>query len=140
MSKQTPTERSSASITDANSSGCPPIRRGNGVPTTSVFKLVREELRVELRAVSHAAREQRETVRSRPVPLNVDGEVGQIVIRASPPGEGGVEHMRVEADDVRLEASEHELPRQLGRVPPPEGEEATLTASGEPLLGSWMRS
>lgn len=42
--------------------------------------------------------------------------------------------MRVEADDVRLEASGDELTRQRGPVAPPERESAAPTTSRKPLF------
>src|SRR5262245_44406586 len=63
----------------------------SGSPTMNVFKLLREELRVELRATLLAARERRVEVRSRPVPLGIDGSQRDVVLRVSPAGEGELE-------------------------------------------------
>ena len=55
-----------------------------GEPTSNLFKLVREELRVELRAVIHAARESGSEVRSKAVDLEIDGRRRQVVLRVHP--------------------------------------------------------
>ena len=66
--------------------------------------------------------------------IDFERELGKKLFVVRSPSEGGVEHVRVEADDVCLEAGGDELPRQLGRVAPPEREIAALTASGEALF------
>lgn len=53
-----------------------------GVPTSSVFKLVREELQVELQSALQATREKGDSYISNPVALNIDGEARQVVIQA----------------------------------------------------------
>jgi two-component system CheB/CheR fusion protein len=63
----------------------------SGSPTMNVFKLLREELRVELRATLLAARERKTEVRSRPVPIGIDGSERHVVLRVSPAGEGELE-------------------------------------------------
>jgi two-component system CheB/CheR fusion protein len=45
---------------------------------------VREELRIELRTALHAAIEQGESSRSRPVPMALDGEIKQVVLHVRP--------------------------------------------------------
>ncbi len=65
-----------------------------GELTSSAFKLVRPELLVELRATLHAARQRREPVRSKPVPVRFDGEERPVVLDVrpalDPEGEGFV--------------------------------------------------
>ena len=55
-----------------------------GEPTTSVLKLVREELRIELRTALHAVREQSEHASSPPIPVRFEGETRSVVLHASP--------------------------------------------------------
>jgi two-component system, chemotaxis family, CheB/CheR fusion protein len=55
-----------------------------GELSASVFRLAREELRIELRAALHAAMEHGESSRSRPVPMALDGETKQVVLHVRP--------------------------------------------------------
>ena len=55
-----------------------------GEPTSNALRLVREELRVELRAALHAARQRGEPVRSKPVPVRFDGEARPVSIDVRP--------------------------------------------------------
>ncbi len=55
-----------------------------GEPTTSLTKLVREEIRVELAAALHDARATGEPVRSRPVKITLDDGVRRVVVDARP--------------------------------------------------------
>jgi two-component system, chemotaxis family, CheB/CheR fusion protein len=55
-----------------------------GPPTSSVFKLVRQELRIELRAAVSAAREQRKTVRTKPTAVRFDVETFPVVLDVRP--------------------------------------------------------
>ena len=55
-----------------------------GEPTTSVFKLVREELRIELRAALHAAREKGQATRSKPIAVEIDSDVRHVVLSVQP--------------------------------------------------------
>ncbi|EWH02641.1 chemotaxis protein CheB [Halomonas sp. BC04] len=55
-----------------------------GEPTFSVFKLVREELRLELRAALVAASKEGCPVRSKPIKLLLDGEQRHLVIHVRP--------------------------------------------------------
>ena len=57
-----------------------------GLPSNSVFKLVREELRSELRAQLLLARERHATSRSKPIPVHIDGQTRSVVLRVSPTG------------------------------------------------------
>ena len=55
-----------------------------GEPTTSVFKLVREELRIELRAALHAAKEKGQATRSKPIAVAIEGVTRSVVLSAQP--------------------------------------------------------
>ena len=57
-----------------------------GLPSSNVFSLVREELRTELRAALLLAYERHTTSRSKPIPVRIDGEVRNVVLRVSPTG------------------------------------------------------
>jgi two-component system CheB/CheR fusion protein len=58
-----------------------------GEPTTSAAKLVREELRIELRSALHAVQETGGPFRSKPIPVAVNGDRRFVVLRVSPAGE-----------------------------------------------------
>jgi two-component system, chemotaxis family, CheB/CheR fusion protein len=58
-----------------------------GEPTTNVLRLVREPLRIELRAGLFAARERSVPFRSRPVKLEVEGTFASVVVRVQPAAE-----------------------------------------------------
>ncbi|MFW5726066.1 MAG: CheR family methyltransferase, partial [Bacteroidota bacterium] len=51
-----------------------------GEPTQHLFKLIREELRIELRGALQEAREKDELIRSKPVELKLDGQAKQVRI------------------------------------------------------------
>ncbi|MEP0548183.1 MAG: chemotaxis protein CheB [Rhodothermales bacterium] len=55
-----------------------------GEPTTVVFRLVREELRVELRTALYAAKERGEATRSKPVALRLDGAPRHVTLDVRP--------------------------------------------------------
>ncbi len=55
-----------------------------GEPTMSAFRLVRPELRLELRALLRTALEGKAPQRSRPIPVRFNGDVGRVVIDVRP--------------------------------------------------------
>ncbi|HRI66238.1 MAG TPA: chemotaxis protein CheB [Polyangium sp.] len=55
-----------------------------GSPTTSVFKLVRDDLRVELKTAVSTARAQNQVVRTRPIDVRFDGTQFPIVLDLRP--------------------------------------------------------
>ena len=55
-----------------------------GEPTTSVFKLVREELRMELRSALHAAQQTGQPRRSKPIAVPLYGETRSVVLNVRP--------------------------------------------------------
>ena len=55
-----------------------------GEPTFSVFKLVREELRLELRAALVASEKERRPIRSQPIRIHLDGEPRHVVMHVRP--------------------------------------------------------
>ena len=57
-----------------------------GLPSSNVFRLVRQELRTELHAALFLARERQTTSQSKPIPVRIDGEVRNVVLRVSPTG------------------------------------------------------
>lgn len=81
------------------------LQHPGGVPTVGVFKLVREELRVELRAALHGAREGGKALRSRPIMVNIDGDEREVVLRVSPSGDGELEGLTLVIFD-EFDASE----------------------------------
>jgi two-component system CheB/CheR fusion protein len=52
-----------------------------GQPTNNAIKLVREPLRIELRAALYAAQESGTNARSRPIPCEIDGRPRHVVLR-----------------------------------------------------------
>lgn len=63
-----------------------------GDPTSNLFKLVREPLRLEVRAGLHAARERGEFFRSRAIPLEVDGKQKNVIVRVQPAADDELEN------------------------------------------------
>jgi two-component system CheB/CheR fusion protein len=55
-----------------------------GEPTQSAVKMVREELRIELQAALHQARERKVTFDSKPVPVQFNGHPIPVVMRVRP--------------------------------------------------------
>ena len=55
-----------------------------GEATASVFRLVREELRVELQALLNRARSKKEMCSSRPIPVQFNGHAVPVVMHARP--------------------------------------------------------
>ncbi|MEX0724934.1 MAG: chemotaxis protein CheB [Planctomycetaceae bacterium] len=55
-----------------------------GELTASAFKLIRDELRIELRAALHMAREGGGPVRSKPIPVRFGGETVPVVLNVRP--------------------------------------------------------
>ena len=78
-----------------------------GEPTTSVIKLVRPELRVELRAALQSARNQDKAVTSRPVPVRFDGEARLVSLLVRPALEPSHEGMVLVIFDERGAQAEH---------------------------------
>jgi two-component system, chemotaxis family, CheB/CheR fusion protein len=60
------------------------LLHASGEATLNVFRLVREALRAELRAALHTVRETAVRVRSRPIPLRVDGKSVAVVLDVRP--------------------------------------------------------
>lgn len=72
-----------------------------GLPTNNVFKLVRPELRIDLRAALHAAKERRVGSRSKAIPVQFDGEMHPVVLHVRPSGEGSGGLFLVIFDEIR---------------------------------------
>ncbi len=73
-----------------------------GEPTNSIFKLVREPLRIELRAVVHAATAGKKIARSQPIDLVLDGEPTRVLLRVRPAGEHLEGFMLVMFDELDM--------------------------------------
>ncbi len=58
-----------------------------GEPTNDLFRLVREPLRLGLRAGLFAVRDRGKAYRSRPIRLEVEGEPVHVTVRVQPPGD-----------------------------------------------------
>ena len=55
-----------------------------GEPTLNVYRLVREELRVELQTGLHRARQRREAMTTRPIYVRFNGQTGYVVLHVRP--------------------------------------------------------
>jgi two-component system, chemotaxis family, CheB/CheR fusion protein len=64
------------------------LSAAGGEFTANIFRLVRQELRIELRTVLQKARESGRPVRSRPVAVSVNGHSSRFVISVSPATDG----------------------------------------------------
>jgi two-component system CheB/CheR fusion protein len=79
------------------------LRHPGGQPTNDLFKVVREEFRMELRTAMHGVRERRDVWQSRPITITLDGGPHSIVLRASPASEPELEGLvLVVFDEVDL--------------------------------------
>ena len=79
------------------------LRVSGGEPTRNVFKLIRPEILAELRNAVLAARERKQLVRSRPLPISLEGEPRQLIVSArvvyDPSEENSILLMFEELDD-----------------------------------------
>jgi two-component system CheB/CheR fusion protein len=85
------------------------LQHPGGSPTMNVFKLVREELRVELRAALHATAERGRGWLSRPIAVEIEGDTHEVVLRVSPVGDGEEEGLTLVIFDA-VEAPEPASP------------------------------
>ncbi|HXT15419.1 MAG TPA: chemotaxis protein CheB, partial [Gemmatimonadaceae bacterium] len=67
------------------------LRHPGGQPTNDLFKLVRDEFRMELRSGMHVARNRRTAWASRPIIVALDGAVSSVTVRATPASEPELE-------------------------------------------------
>jgi two-component system CheB/CheR fusion protein len=88
-----------------------------GELTASIFKLVREELRVELQAAVQSARQHRAAYDSKPVPVRFNGHARPVVmrVRLSP----GVDHEGFVL--VMFDEYERSIPNEIAEPSPPHG-------------------
>ena len=81
------------------------LQHPGGEPTSNLFKLVREEFQLELRAALRAVRERNVPWRSRPIALRIDDTDRLIVLRVSPAQEPELEGMAlVIFDEIESDA------------------------------------
>ncbi|HVT26549.1 MAG TPA: CheR family methyltransferase, partial [Lacipirellulaceae bacterium] len=83
-----------------------------GELTSSVVKLVRDELRVELRAVLHKSREQKTQLSSSPIMVKFNGELAPVVIHVRPAPEP---HHEGYALIIFEEGQREEMKRRLAK-------------------------
>jgi len=83
-----------------------------GLLTTNVFRLVREELRTELRAALLLAHERQATSRSKVIPLRIDGEIRNVVLRISPTGSPDAQGLALVIFDEAGETATPEEPHE----------------------------
>ena len=76
-----------------------------GELSANVFRLAREELRIELRAALHAATEHGESSRSRPILMEIDGKPKQVVLHVRPSKDGELGNLHLVVFD-EYEAAE----------------------------------
>jgi two-component system, chemotaxis family, CheB/CheR fusion protein len=74
-----------------------------GEITASVYKLIRDELRIELRSLLHAARQSQKPIRSTPVSVEFDGETQPVVIDVRPAPEMAHEGFALVIFDERVD-------------------------------------
>jgi two-component system CheB/CheR fusion protein len=55
-----------------------------GEPTANIFKLVREELRIELRTLLQCARERQQVCDSKPLPVLIEGDIRAVAMHVGP--------------------------------------------------------
>src|SRR5262249_50527620 len=55
-----------------------------GEPTANIYKLICEDLRIELRAALHTARSTGKPLRSNPLPVHINGEQSRVVLHVRP--------------------------------------------------------
>lgn len=67
------------------------LRLAGGAPTTNAYRLVREELRIELRAALQQARAQQRPVQTRPLTVRFDGGTADVVMEVRPSLEAALE-------------------------------------------------
>lgn len=89
-----------------------------GELTSSAFKLVREELRIELRSTLLAAGESKQPARSKPVPLRIDGQQQHVILEIRPAVEPHDDNLFLVIFEVRDASDDEtrvpaELPAQL---------------------------
>ena len=60
------------------------ILHPGGQPTANLYQLVRPELRIELRAAAHAARDSRKPIRTKPIPVQFNGEAVPVIVHVQP--------------------------------------------------------
>lgn len=96
------------------------LQHPGGEPTNSVFKLVRQEFRLELRSALHSVRESKSAWRSRPISTRFEGQDRLVILRVSPAHDSDLEGLTLvifdEVDDQMVitenatgEASTHVL-------------------------------
>ncbi len=90
-----------------------------GELSASVFRLAREELRIELRAALHSAVEHGESSRSRPILIELEGKAKQVVLNVRPWKDPELSNLHLVIFD-EFEACETALPGTTG----PEAAEA----------------
>ncbi len=93
------------------------LRHPGGELTANVYRLVREELALELRAAIHDARERHEPTESAPVPIVIDGARHRVVLSVRPADDDG--------EDLCLVAF-HAVD-EPGEEPPPNATDASQT-------------
>lgn len=60
------------------------LEHPGGELTSNVFKLVRKELRIEMRAALHHARDQNQNRRSKPISVKFNGETTEVILHIRP--------------------------------------------------------
>jgi len=101
------------------------LRLPGGEPSANVFKLVREELRIELRAALDRAAERNEPVRTEPLALDLDGEPRRVVLLVRPSSDASLSGLCLVIFD-EMDPEVPGPPQQLG-VPAEERSELEHT-------------
>jgi two-component system CheB/CheR fusion protein len=94
-----------------------------GEPTENALKLVREELRIELQMELQAARQKKEALDSRPIPVRFDGYARPVVMHVRPALENEQDGFALVIFEEREPA---ESPRDGASDPPPDADRKRL--------------
>ncbi|HWF08532.1 MAG TPA: CheR family methyltransferase, partial [Bryobacteraceae bacterium] len=108
-----------------------------GEVTASIFRLVREELRVELQSALQTVREKHAFYDSRPIAVRFNGHARPVVVHARPPFDAGQDGFAL----VIFEEREANLPVETPEIPANESErvrqlESAVSAANQRLQTS----
>ena len=105
------------------------LEHPGGEATTNVFKLIRPDFHIDLRAALHVAQEKGDVVHTKPVPVRLEGTPRWVILSVYPADEPQQEGYFMVTFDDRV-TPVREVPARTERAARPEGDAAT-TADGE---------
>ncbi|TWT90346.1 Chemotaxis protein methyltransferase [Pseudobythopirellula maris] len=110
------------------------LEHPGGEMTTGVFKLVREELRLELRAALATAREGGRPTSSKPIHVRFNGHVGRVVVHVQP-SQDGLRHALVIFEELEAAAPNAEAPAAVPGDSPAQRKAAPQPGEGSDSQG-----